>query len=290
MSVITIKEIFRGRDGSWDTSKQGTIRKYRRVWRAKTDSRYDDGEIVNAAMYAAFPIGSVFPNDQYAWLRGLSPSQGEGPYVWYVTGQYSTEYQPDADPTQEPAKISWATQIREKVFTQDRNGWAILNSAGFPFVDPMVKGDDSRWTCSVKKNVSAVPAWILTYRDAINASSFTIQGLTIPAKCGKIMSIGISEWQRAPANSIYYILTWSFCVHPVSWDEPVLDAGLMQNFLCPDGTHWYVPCWDAAGQRVTRPVPMNGAGGQILNPTPQNAQYITVEKYNLKDFSALPTS
>jgi hypothetical protein len=297
MAILTCSEIWAGRDADLDVGKRGSTIRASRIWRITTNSRYDNGVTLIAAMGSTLPeVGDEFATGGSGfavtcWLRGISAhNESFSPYVWIVTAKYSSEYEPNVDPTQEPAKIAFKTQQYQAKCTQDRNGNAPLNAAG-DLLD--VSKNDSLVQFTLRKNVTTVPAAVQTYRNAINASSITIsdgQGvsLAIAAKFCLVMSIDIGEWQRGANGDTYYCFTWAGAISNNAtsdgWDENYLNAGLYQ---IAGGVR--VPC-ALQGQPVHRPVSLSTIGAMIINPTTASMNYILVEKYFLRDFSSLPTS
>lgn len=289
MAVVSAKIIWQGRDADYSAggSGQQTVVRYTRVWRVITNSRDDEGDTIRAALPArgtAYAAGGP-----RAWLRDIKcRNESFSPYVWICTGIYSSEHETKEAPTDEPAKISWRTQNFRRPYAKDREAKAILNSAGDPY-DPPWEGDDSRWQCTIRKNVSAVSTVVLSYKDTINDAEFTVQGVAFPAKTAKIMSIDIGELQRAgdvasPAD--YYVFTWSFAVNEDTWDPEILDAGKRRKTADDKRERIY----GKDGQPVHTPVPLDGAGGVLADPKPDNAVFRQEKPYKLADFSLLPTS
>jgi len=287
MAIVSVKKIFEGRDADYSVGKAQRIRRYTRVWRVITDDREDEGPTILAALP---PIGSIYSAaDPAAWLRHLHPSNASfSPYVWICTGAYSSEFEVKENPLEEPAKITWKTQNFRRPYTKDRENKAILNSAGDPF-DPPIEGDDSRWQCTIQKNVAAVPIVVLTYKDAINEAAFTVRGVEFPERTAKIMSMEISDTQRAgdADNPIeFYSFTWSFAGDPDNWDLEILDAGMREL----NDNDKLQRIYNDDGQPVHSPVPLDGAGAKLENPNPDTAVFIDGKIYKKKDFSVLPRS
>jgi len=133
MAVSSVKEIWRGRDG--DDSSSPSVRIHSRVFRVVTDDPYDDAEDIYAS--GLLPaIGAAHPNNASATCRRRrGRNESFSPKVWIFVCSYSTEqrFEPTDNPLNDPADIQWETQQFQKVITEDRNGDAIVNSAGQPF-------------------------------------------------------------------------------------------------------------------------------------------------------------
>jgi len=287
MAVISFKEIHDGRDSETSvrgSSQRVTTRRFTRVFRAVTNSNDDDGSVVKA--YASCPrVGNLHPSDIGCWCQSVrARNESFSKTVWIVTALYSSEIEVSANPLSDPADIEWATEQFTRPYFKDRDGNWILNSAGDPF-DPSVEGDDSRWVAVIQKNVSAVPTWILTYRDAVNAAACVIDGVNVGAGDAKIMALQISRWQER--NDVKYrVLTLNIAVDEDGWAKHTLDAGYREL----DGTTGNRKNIhnDGDDELPSSPVSLDGAGSALANPTPATAVGITSNIYKEKDFSVLP--
>jgi len=303
MAVISAKEIHNGRDGEEEAGDRGSSKRtYTRVFRVTTNSNMDDA--VTVAQGVGISLGAVYPTDPAARCRRIRPrNESFSKRVWIVTYSYSTGPEIEEDPTNDPAEITWSGQVFEAEYYQDRWGDFICNSAG-DYFDPPVKGDKPRWIVTVKKNMAVVPSWILQYQNAVNAAEFTLDGVTIPARCAKISSIQIGPWENR--NDIAYRQVQleihlqagrdvnsgsGGIVHVGGWDTVLLDAGLYQKDTCGGsgsgpglGRKWCTH----QGEPVKRPVCLDGHGCQLQDPSPSNAVYLIKYLYEEKDFSILP--
>lgn len=280
MSVISFLEIHDGRDGADDVQGKTAVRRYTRVFRAMTDNDHNDANTVVA--HASCPrLGSVYPYDIGAWCKGRR-ANSVNKRVWIITATYSSEREMEEDPAADPPQFTWSTQQFQRIYVKDRDGKAIVNSAGDPY-DPPVEGDDSRVSCTVSRNVASVPAWVLTYKDAVNAAAFTIDGISVNAGSAKVQSINIGPVQSRNDISFRQLsITLTFAE---SFAAEVLDAG----FNYKDGTD-RKKITLADGNEPTAPVLLDGAGAVLADPTLDNAVYNSHDIYNEMDFSALPLS
>ena len=135
MSITSVKEIWQGRDGEAATNPAAIL--YSRVFSVQTDDRYDNAyDIMSSGLVPQ--IGNTFPDDVRATCRRVRPTnEGFSPYVWLVHCFYSTEQstEPSDNPLNDRAKIVWGTEAYSTVLTEDRDGNAVVNSAGDPFVE-----------------------------------------------------------------------------------------------------------------------------------------------------------
>ena len=139
--------------------------------------------------------------------------------------QYSAELQEreeDENPLARPAKISWSAAMYQRATLFDADGKPIRNAAGDLF-DPQ-EVEDERWVISVKKNVAAVPKWILSYRMVVNDGAVRIQGLTFPKETLRLQGLAISEEQienRIP----FYEVSFELHFREEGWRRPLINRG-----------------------------------------------------------------
>lgn len=280
MSVTSFLEIHDGRDGADDVRGRTAVRRYTRVFRATTNDDFDDANTVVA--HVSCPrLGTVYPTDIGAWCKGRR-ANSINKRLWIVTATYSSEREMEEDPAADPPQFTWSTQQFQRIYVKDRNGKAIVNSAGDPY-DPPVEGDDSRVSCTVSLNVASVPSWVLTYKDAVNSAAFTIDGISVNAGSAKVQSINIGPVQSRNDISFRQLsLTLTFAA---SFAAEVLDAGF--NYK-DDAERKKITLAD--GNEPTAPVLLDGSGAVLANPTLDNAVYNSHDIYTEMDFSALPLS
>lgn len=283
MAVVSFKEIHDGRDGE-SSSEQGgkSTRTYTRVFRVKTNSNYDEAATVRAVCPR---IGYRYPYDIAAVCRRVrARNEGFSKIVWIVTCSYSTGNEIEENPTADPVEIEWSAETFQRPYFADTEGHLICNKAG-DYFDPPVEGDDCRWTVTIKKNMLAVPTWLLTYRNSVNAAAFVLDGVAIAARCAKLSSIRVSAWQDR--NDIKFRgVTLTMHLNEATWDKPIWNSGLYQKlFLRPEARR---PCIDDKGQPVKIPVSLDNNGYQLSNPSPTNAVWLTFKIYKEKDFTVLP--
>lgn len=280
--AITYKgEIPAGRQGRNSLG----IRTYQRQFRLVTDSRSDGPYAIGS--HASLPrIGSVHPEDASAWCRELTVDNDE-PYVgWTVTANYSSERELSETPTSDPAVITWDSEQFQKPLIQDKDGDAVVNSAG-DFFDPPAMMDDSRRVVTVQKNLTAVPAWILDYQDAVNSDSFSVDGVTIAIGTAKMqrVSVGAEDIRNGIA---FRQVTFTMHLQRDGWDMQILDAGFRR--IDPGDSTKRIAISLDDGTEPATPALLDGSGGLLSNPTPANAVFKTFSVYKTRTFSSLPLS
>ena len=258
------------------------IRVYTRSFKLKTSLQTERAYHVGS--HVSLPaVGEVHPDDGMAWCLSLSVDPSDPWRGWTVTAEYSTERELAENPTGDPAVITWSSEQFQKAAIVNVAGEAIVNSAGDPF-DPPLMIDDSRPNVSVSKNVLVVPAWVLTYQDAVNVASFVIDGITVAAGLAKIQSITIGAEQSR--NGITFRnLSFTLHLQRQGWQSNILDAGFRQ--LDYSGGLENIRN-EGDGELPAAPVPLDGAGMALTNPSPATAVYRVDTIYQLEDFTVLP--
>lgn len=282
MAIISVEGIASGRQGETVSGRKG-YRRSTRVFRVVTNSPYDGDLVVLAA--AGIPAdGSVHPDYSYLWVNKRRAVQHDkSKKIWLVTIDYSSQRELSANPILDPADIEWDTDTKQIPYYKDIYGQAILNSAGQYYADGL-KDDASNWTISVTKNLAAVPAWMLTYKDAVNSDYVYVDGLLFAPKQLKIKKVKISKWQR---REIFTYRTIQLTLKTdADWTREILDQGL--TCVDPADATKRIVVTTNDGLVATRAMLLDGSGGVLANPSPETAVYRSHEIFYLKPFSILP--
>ena len=256
------------------------VRTYTRAFTLVTTSQSEGPHLVGS--HPSLPrIGSPHPEDFGAWCVELSVENSDPWKGWTVTASYDSTVELNENPLFEPASIEWDGETFEETAIYDRDGNAVLNSAGDPFLD--VFRERTRRVVSVMKNISQVPTWIITAEDAVNSAAFQLDGFTIPAGLARLGAPRLGKWQKR--NGITYReMSMSIRLRKDGWNLEPLDAG----FRYRDGSSNLKRITSYDGTDVTQPVCLNGAGAILSNPTPANAVYGDFDVYPEFDFNLLP--
>lgn len=295
MTVIYHGEDYSARSGQNDT---GT-RSYTRVFKLETTLKTED--VFAVGSHASLPvIGSVYgytdssgvfvPRDPFAYCTSLSVACVGGWKQWTVTAQYKVstgeeEEPPEENPENDPPTITFSSEIYQEPVFRDVNNNSIMNSAGDMFVDPSPMRDAAHLIIKAKKNYLKAPSWCLTYQNSVNASAFTIAGLSVAKQLARITRFELSE-KKVRGDYTYRELSFELHVHRDGWRPQILDAGLMQ--VDPEDDQNRIPCTDADNEAVTSPVALNGSGQQLNNPSPGTSHFKEFQIYPEVDFSILP--
>lgn len=297
MGITRCAEHWDGRSGTFENV---TSNRVRRKWLVVTDDKYLDP--LEVADYFKNTLNiqwqTPHPSNGSFTARSLEvDSRSDTPYAYDVVVTYSTEpFRSDVDqqnilnPLNRPPRITWDSETVQQFTTKDKNGKPMLNSAGDP-LEPIEK-DDIRWIISITKNFASLPSWVLNYVNVTNSSAVTISGLTLPARTVKTQRLRISDLLTENGFD-YYEVTIELAYKPDTWDVDRLDEGF--NVITGDGDipaseKKRIRIEDDAGefQETTEAVPLDGDGGVLANPTPDNAHYDTHEIYNDEDLNDLP--
>lgn len=259
-------------------------RSYTRAFRLETDSRSDSAYTVGS--HASLPvIGSIHPDDPAAYVDDISIDNTDPWKGWTATYQYTTERSFDqSDPENDEVLVSWTSEIYQEPVFKDNNGNAILNSAGDYFLDPVPARDASHLIARIRKNVTSIPIWVLTYQNAVNNSAISIAGLPVAAGQAKLQRIDIGERQKR-GNSIFYEIAFEIHLHANGWKLEPLDAGFRRKD--DEGKRVQITN-DGDNEPVTSPALLNGEGGLLSNPSPVTAVYGDFDVYPERNFSILP--
>ena len=291
MGVVFIGETGRNRSAE---NNEGD-RSYTRAFILKTTSQSDGPYAVGS--HASLPvIGSSHPEDSTAYCNRIRVDDTWPGRGWTVTCDYTNQrILHPTDPEQDEILISFQSEIYQEVVTVDINGTAILNSAGDFFVEAPMR-DAARLISSIKVNLTSVPAWILSYQNAINDAAVTVGGLSVGQYEAKMQNIQVSE-RKYRGPTAYYELSFDIHINKDGWIYRPVDNGLRYLAEIPnestsdsDDTIMALKNIVNAGdqQEVTTPVLLNGAGGVIADPSPATAQYLTYHIYPELDFTVLP--
>lgn len=278
MAVTYVGELSEGRRAQNDRG----VRTYTRVFRLTTSSQTDNAFTVGSN--GSLPvIGNTFPSDGNAYCTNLDVQCVRGWRIWDVTATYSTERVLNTVPTSDPTYITWDTEQFQKPATQDKDGKGVVNSAGDPFI-PAEQMDDSRRVVTVQKNLANVPTWILSYQDAVNSDTFTIDGRSIAIGEAKMQRVSVGPPEIRNGTTFRQV-TFVIALRRDGWAYKILDQGF--NEKDPADTTKRKAIY-INGQLPSSPVLLDGTGKAQTDPKTANAIYLTFNVYKQQAFSSLP--
>jgi len=259
------------------TNSRG-IRTYTRAFRFRVDSQADDAWEVGSHPDAP-RIGQAFRD---AWCISSTPTCTDPWKGWTVTAEYSSEREMNEDPTQDAMQIRVYTEQFQKPAVFNKDNELIVNSAGDPY-DPPPMMDDSRRVISLVRNVPNCPSWVLDYQDVVNSDTFTVRGVTYAAGTGKVQSVSLSDTQKR--NGIdFYTLEVLIHLQKNGWLLKNLDAGFRELGY---GGELINILNSGDNERVSAPVPLDGSGHALANPSPTNNVLRSDVVYDTAPFSVL---
>jgi len=216
---------------------------------------------------------------RYAVKRTVRP-RGDG-LLFEVVYEYNDQATFFENPLNDPDQIEWGAIEGSEPYEVDRDPAGpkpVVNSAGQAF-DSSIERENSNMLVTVRRNVATFNATQAnTYRDAVNAASFTVDGVLIPEGAAKIGAITCGGRQMRGGVSFREM------VIPIKirqdWLQAVYDTGYYQI----DGSD-LVPITDSAALPVEKPWPLDGAGAAKANATDVPA-ILTFYPYKKLAFSA----
>jgi len=266
-------------DGETATADLG-VRRYTRQFALFANG--NEGPFVVGSNANLPVIGSLHYDDPSARCRSLqiARASGKDKYNWIATANYDTQVAYEINPLSDPADIQWSGDNFEEIAVVDVSGNACLNSAGDPLQD--LFRERSRRVVTVIKNVAAVPDWIITAEDAVNSSDFVIDGFTVPATKAKLSAPQLGRWETRN-NVRFRQMTMTIKLNKDGWQSRPLDAGYRTVY--GNGRRLIT---NDDGTLPTNPVPLDGTGAVLDNPTPATAVYRAFDLYPLLNFNTLP--
>lgn len=231
---------------------------------------------------------TVLEEDTTSFCQDISctvASQADDGCQWDVTlkyGPFGGEAQvfPE-NPLDHPLVLSWGSARFEETAEADRDGNAILNSAG-DYFDPPPTRDDSRIILKIVRNESTFsPTLAQTWKNTVNDADWTVANETFPANTVKVIDI-TGELSYNAKCGYYWPVTYEFEINPDTWTRKILDQGMRAR---NPGTGKLVAVLDEKGQSVSSPVLLDGAGSQLT--TGNDPVFLEFELCPESDFSLL---
>ena len=279
MTVTYVGELAEARTA---TNSKG-IRTYERGFRLTTSARTDNA--ANVGSNASLPIiGNTHPGDAKAFCTDLRVRCVRGWRIWEVTASYSSERELNTAAASDPARITWDSEQFAKVATQDRDGYAITNSAG-EYFDPPAEIDDSRRVVTIEKNLASVPTWILDYQDAVNSDTFTVDGVSIAIGTAKMQKVTVGPVEERNGTS-FRTVRFTISLQRDGWALKILDAGYTKKNADDNTKREQATLDDGTDPKL--PVLLDGNGDVLNNPSPVTAVFRTFNVYQARTFASLP--
>lgn len=277
MTITYIGEIYG--PASNDKGSRSYTRLFKLSTSLKEESPYDVGSHISLPN-----IGALHPDDSDAFCERVSVDPTSPWRGWMVTAQYSDKRQLAEDPMGDSVQIDWGSEQFQRPAEFDRDGNAVVNSAGDPY-DPPLMMDDSRRVVNVETNLAVVPAWILDYQDAVNSDLFYIDGITVAAGLAKMQSITVGPVKRRN-GIIYRTVKFAIQLQRDGWAITHQDVGFRQ--IASGGRENIKNVGD--NELPGAPVPLDGSGTAQAAPTAAAVVTMSYNAYATRAFSFLPLS
>ena len=282
MAIVSVNERTVNRRGAL-LAEDGE-KTYERQYVVVTDTGADGPNVVANA--AGIPIlGSVYQSgndlDPTALCIEVLPTQrGDERTKWDVAVKYSNKQpqgQTNPNPLLEPPRLSWGFAQFRRPVNFEIDGTPITNSAWEPF---QIEIDDSRPVYRVTRNEPTYDvSRAIAYQDAINTDAFKGAAPYV----AKVMSIS-GEWKFA-GGIYYWEVAYEICFRRDGWRERVIDQGY-QYLQGTGAARRQTPIYREF-THVQQPVPLDGNGGVLANPSPANLVVQTKRVLKELPFSVL---
>jgi len=249
-------------------------RSYREEYLLVSDAALTEAEARTAS--GVPEPGDVKDGDDWAAVSDVIAepmSQGDTKH-WRIIVQYTTDKrftQPET-PTLRTPELRISTVTGTESFFYDTTGRPVVNSAGEAFDEQPVRDASNvsiqftRYETDTDFKSRAAYLFVQT----VNNEAVTLWGgLTIAAKAGKLSAV---DAERIEDNGIFWRVTYTIDIRDVSgnapgWDLVLLDYGYSYLDTNLSNTK-LLPILNEAGEPVSKPFPMNGVGGYVLDNDP----------------------
>lgn len=247
----------------------------------KTDGTYEIGSHPDLPT-----VGSVHHTDTGAWCTGVKPKCVSGYVHFHVTCTFSSERELAEDPTTEPALTEWDGEQFQRPLVIDEDGNVVCNSAGDPF-DPPEMIDDSRLISVTTKNLASVPVWIMEYSNAVNSDAFTLDGFSVAIGQAKMQTPKVSK-PMSRNGTTYREVQITIHYREEGWLSDLTDVGFRERDEYGVLRNIKVENSDGELEDVTAPVPLDGSGHALDDPSPLNNVTLPFRGYRRLPYSVLP--
>lgn len=290
MAYTLFAEIHEGRQASVDSKFQRT---YTRAFLVGTDAGLYGPAY--AGSHPSLPlIFSQHPDDAAAFCVRLSPVQdSQDPTLWRVTAEYS--YNPDlaagggtgnpaidgqqqgvapasrsANPTTRPNDYSVATSTYPYAVWKDKDGNAVVNAAGDPFLPPVeIQRPEATLTVGLNSLNAPSGAWLGSV-GCTNSNTMVIGAYTANPGQAKLNSLSAQFLYENGINYWRWTLVWGY---RTTWEVEILNQGLREL----RGGKLVPIVDDATGYKVDQPALLTTAGAKAAVGASPN--YLTFNVY-----------
>lgn len=147
-----------------------------------------------------------------------------------ITVEYSTAVEEEEEnPLTKPAAIELGGSQQSMPIIREADGKFLTNTAG-----KLMEGETDEGSFisfSVTKNIGNWPAWLLTYRNAVNSDTVRIKGLICPPRTLKIAGLTIGAEQQFDDDTFFSELRMELIHNEETWDRFYLNRGFEEVVL-----------------------------------------------------------
>lgn len=222
-------------DWSMTTDEEGH-RDYQILWQVQNDGPTYGPE--DAMFCAGLPapgaslnIGHCIDGYAYYQRKGSAKLKSRDKHrsIWIVQTDFSTrpvrrcETSNYENPLLEPHKVRGSADVFQREAQTDKDGNALLNSAGQRFRGPAVQIEDGWPTIEVEQNVSWINVAVLgQYRYSVNNATFW-------GCAARTLKCKVLTWERVLIGtcSYYFRVATTFQYNAEKWDLHLLQEGDM---------------------------------------------------------------
>jgi hypothetical protein len=158
----------------------------------------------------------------------------------------------------------------------------IANSAGVHYTEGVEKIKTNTIIRISRNQKQFDPNTISTYLNTMNIKEISVAGIKIPIACGLIRELD-AEKRWDSKGKVYWALNYAIEVDYDRWAIRKADRGFSER---SDDLTKLVVIEDDAGNPVTEPFPLNGAGKKAVT-LDANTQYVTFYPYWPMDWENL---
>lgn len=277
-------------EGSIDQRGQ---RSYTAEYKVVTDDADDGADVILSASGLPGPGDSYGSGANIAFFVSSSARRetklATGGAVWHVTVSYGpydwATATPVGPPTDWPIKFRFEPEEFERPCIVDVDGNAILNSAGQPFAEPIMREDSRRvWVVTRNEALSGFdPVAAELFANKLNL--YTWNGAAPKTVKAKPYVTGDIQYSQE-LGGFWFPVTYRFHYNPDGWAEAPLDRGFseLDTSTSPPKLK---NIKDKEGQDVKEPALLDGSGSRLADPSPGNEVFLEYHIYEAVDFAPM---
>jgi hypothetical protein len=279
-ATYTERDATHGADGS---------RAYSRSLEVVVSGLDDDDPVVGQVAILSVPgvprRGDVFACEDGTFDSGARCTEvscrptPEAPWRWEVTAKYSTDASSTEvidNPLLRPSRQSWDDAEATEVAEEDRDGNAVVNSAGDAFDPPRQKQVSWSVLTVVKNQAEYDHMEMLQYKNKVNAELW----FGVPPGWAKVKKI--SGKDNDDNGFYYWEVTYVIEIKEGGWGEQILDQGYREYNEAGDGWKYIL---NDTGSQVTRPALLDGFGYELAKG--EDPVFLEFNFYEEIDFTDL---